>query len=194
MYQRWQPLAYQEIGGKQVAKWWCQFLLALQCLKIQLCFNTMKLWTFLLIHHQKQCYILLWRVWAFALALRRSHVACSLAGWPTLFPQPARFRTCKIATSFLHFDLARHDGFDGKSFFNNRKTGSTAAPQSSDEMKSEGWMVFGDHIWFKISCATWFFLILMFFDLYLKAAYGRMSYGIHVWSICYTIARYECKR
>jgi hypothetical protein len=46
----------------------------------------------------------------------------------------------------LHFDLARHDGFDGKSFFNNRKTGSTAAPQSSDEMKSEGWTVFGDHV------------------------------------------------
>lgn len=113
-----------------------------------------------------------------------------LIGWPALFQQLA-FGHAKLP---LHFDLARHDGFHGKSFFNNRKTGSTAAPQSSDEMKSEGWMVFGDHVWFKFSCATWFFLILMFFDLYLKAAYGRMSYGIHVWSICYTIARYECKR
>jgi hypothetical protein len=59
----------------------------------------------------------------------------------------------------LHFDLARHDDFHGKSFFNNRKTGSTAAPQSSDVLKwkaSEGWMVFGDHIWFKFSYTTCF--------------------------------------
>ena len=67
-----------------------------------------------------------------------------LAHWLAYIVSTApAFRHAKLP---LHFDLARHDGFHGKSFFNNRKTGSTAAPQSSDEMKSEGWMVFGDHI------------------------------------------------